>query len=523
MTQPDAMHDGSTMGDLIISALERHQGRVAFKDGGRRFTYQEVARRISQAAQQLDAMGLRRGDTIAQLAGNRPEVFFLIAAVYLSGMRSVTLHGAGSFEDHTYIVGHAEASLLVVDGMNATRGRDIASRFGNSVKVACHGEESGLRDFWRESARFTPAPLAAVGDAEDVVRLAYTGGTTGLPKGVMLSNRALVTNTLLAMAGNDWPDEVRFLCPTPISHGAGSLVLPTLWKGGCFILQDGFDCDTFLDALDEHQATGTFLVPTMLYKLLDHPRTRSASTSSLRTLIYGAAPMTPTRIRQAMDVFGPVLVQCYGQTECPNTILTLTQLDHEAGSETRLSSAGKPYPGIRVRLLDEFDGEVVRGEVGEICVRGPLLMSGYWKDPVLTEEATRGGWLHTGDLAKQDEDGFFYIVDRKKDMIISGGFNVYPKEIENVLAACEAVAAVAVIGVPDSMWGEAVKAVVVLRANASDGCAAELMRVVREKKGPVNTPKTIDFVESLPLTALGKIDKKSLRARYWDGRTRSVN
>jgi fatty-acyl-CoA synthase len=256
--------------------------------------------------------------------------------------------------------------------------------------------------------------------------------------------------------------------------------------------------------------------------LLDHPRTRSVDFSRLHSLMYGAAPMTPARIREAIGVFGPVLVQGYGQTEAPNTLLTLTREDHLSQDDRRLASAGRPYPGITLAVLDDDDRPVTQGQVGEICVRGSLVMSGYWKQPEQTAQALRNGWLHTGDMAWQDEEGYFYIVDRKKDMIISGGFNVYPKEIENVLATHAAVASVAVIGVPDPKWGEAVKAVVVLRPGAST-TEAELMALAREKKGPVAAPKSVDFVESLPVTALGKPDKKALRARYWGGQQRAVN
>jgi fatty-acyl-CoA synthase len=260
----------------------------------------------------------------------------------------------------------------------------------------------------------------------------------------------------------------------------------------------------------------------MIYTLLDHARTRTIDFSHLHCLTYGAAPMTPARIREAMNVFGPVLVQGYGQTEAPNTLLTLTREDHLSPDDRRLASAGRPYPGITLAVLDAEDQPVRQGEVGEICVRGSLVMSGYWKQPEQTAEALRNGWLHTGDMAWQDEEGYFYIVDRKKDMIISGGFNVYPKEIENVIASHDAVAAVAVIGVPDPKWGEAVKAVVVLRPDASVD-AAQLIALVRERKGPVAAPKSVDFVEGLPLTALGKPDKKALRARYWGGRDRAIN
>ncbi len=251
----------------------------------------------------------------------------------------------------------------------------------------------------------------------------------------------------------------------------------------------------------------------MLYGLLDHEDTARAELSSLKAVVYSGAPASPTRIAQALDVLGPMMVQAYGQTEAPNTILILDQSDHSDASSGRLHSAGRPAPGLQVALLDEGGRQVGQGDVGEICVRGPLVMDGYWNQPEQTEETLRGGWLHTGDLAHRDEDGFYYIVDRKKDMVISGGFNVYPREIEDVLSAHPDVAAVAVIGIPDTKWGEAVTAVVVPHAGR-DPKAEELMALVRERKGPVHTPKTVVFVETLPLTSLGKTDKKALRQRF---------
>jgi fatty-acyl-CoA synthase len=516
-----SVYDSGTVGDMIVTLLDRYPDRDAFIHGTRRFTYRETREGISRAIQQLRALGLRKGDTVVQLSGNRPEVFFVTAAVYLLGLRSVTLQAMGGIEDHAYILEHAEARLMLADPGYVERTRALRERLPGIPHWYLHEAGGGLPGFWEEASRFTPAPLPSEATAEDVIRLAYTGGTTGRPKGVMLPGRAVMTQTLLLMAGRAWSDAPRFLCPTPISHGAGATLIPVLWRGGTIILHKGFDPDLFLDTMEEHDANATFLVPTMVYKLLDHPRTRSTDFSRMETLMYGAAPMSPARIREGLAVFGPILQQGYGQTEAPSAILTLSRQDHLDADERILSSAGKPYPGIMVRLLDDKDREVPQGEVGEICVRGPLVMAGYLKQPELTAEVLRNGWLHTGDMAYRDERGFFFIVDRKKDMVISGGFNVYPKEVEDVLTAHPAVSAAAVIGVPDSRWGEAVKAIVVRRPGM-DVSAAELASYVKARKGAVAAPKTVDFVEQLPLTVLGKPDKKALRAPYWEGHTRAV-
>jgi len=518
----DPLYSGGSFGEVLISALQRFPDRVAFEEeGGRSVTYAQTAHEIGRAIARLKALGLRQGDTVVQLSGNRSETFFVMAALYIAGLRSVTLHTLASIDDQAYIIDDSEAVLVIADPRYAERAKALQAGMPPALGVRwfSHGEIEGFEPFWVGAER---APLRCEGGAEDIIRLAYTGGTTGRPKGVMLSNRAMTTNLVLALAGKPWPGSPRFLCPTPITHGAGSMIVPTLHHGGTFILQQGFDKDRVLDAIERQGVNSLFLVPTMIYTLLDHARTRTIDFSHLHCLTYGAAPMTPARIREAMNVFGPVLVQGYGQTEAPNTLLTLTREDHLSPDDRRLASAGRPYPGITLAVLDAEDQPVRQGEVGEICVRGSLVMSGYWKQPEQTAEALRNGWLHTGDMAWQDEEGYFYIVDRKKDMIISGGFNVYPKEIENVIATHDAVAAVAVIGVPDPKWGEAVKAVVVLRPDARVE-AAQLIALVRERKGPVAAPKSVDFVEGLPLTALGKPDKKALRAHYWGGRDRAIN
>jgi fatty-acyl-CoA synthase len=328
---------------------------------------------------------------------------------------------------------------------------------------------------------------------------------------------------LTEMADWDWPREIRFLALTPITHAAGAIIMPVLLKGGTYAMTQGFTPDKFCRLVQQHRITATFLVPTMVYVLLDSPARREADLSSLQLVIYGASPMSPARLIEGMQAFGPVFMQLYAQSEAPNVISVLHQHEHDpVNHPERLASCGTPCVGTQVRLLDDDGREVAEGEVGEICVRGPIVMQGYWNKPEETARALRHGWLYTGDLARRDADGYLYIVDRSKDMIISGGFNVYPREVEDALAQHPAVASSAVVGVPDAKWGEAVHALVVLRAGAA-AAADELVAWVKERKGAVHAPKAIEFVEALPVTGLGKLDKKAIRARYWQGQGRSVN
>ncbi len=508
-----SLYDSGTVGDLILGAIRRYPERVAFIEDERRLTYRALGDRISLAVGMLDALGLRPGDAVAQLSGNRSELFCLVAAAYVHGLRSVTLHAAASAADHAHILRDSGAKLFVAEDYHAKGAADLKHLAGDGIAWFSHDETAGLRAFWSEAAMSAPAPLRSRRSPDGVIRLAYTGGTTGRSKGVMLTDRSLMANTLLWLAAFPMPDGDRYLCAAPMSHGAGSLVLPVLLRGGTVVLQRGFDPGRFIAGVERHRIGTTWLVPTMLYALLDQPDLPAADLSSLHALVYSAAPAAPTRIRQALDRFGPILVQAYGQTEAPNTILVMNQQDHRDAPPGRLHAAGRPSPGIQVALLDDEGREVAQGDVGEICVRGPLVMDGYWNQPAQTEEALRDGWLHTGDLAHRDADGFVHIVDRKKDMVISGGFNVYPREVEDTLSAHPDVAAVAVFGLPDDRWGEAVTAVVVPRPGRHPQ-VQDLRDFVRERKGAVHTPKTIEFVDALPLTSLGKPDKKALRLRF---------
>jgi fatty-acyl-CoA synthase len=300
-------------------------------------------------------------------------------------------------------------------------------------------------------------------------------------------------------------------------------------KGGSMVVLPKFDPAEVLETIEKHRITSTMLVPSMLYALMDHPDSQTRDLSSLETIYYGAAAINPVRLAEAVRRFGPIFAQYYGQSEAPMVITYLAKADHDPDNHPdRLASCGRPSAFLNTALLGEDDKPVAAGEPGEICVAGPLLAAGYWNLPDATAETFRDGWLRTGDVAREDEDGFWYIVDRTKDMIVTGGFNVFPREVEDVVAEHPAVAQVGVIGVPDEKWGEAVTAVVVLRSGQADDPGAvttltrEIQDMVKERKGSVQSPKQVIVTDQLPLTALGKPDKKALRAQYWEGRERAV-
>jgi fatty-acyl-CoA synthase len=514
-----AVHRGGTIGQIVISALARHPHRVAFSAPQREYSYAETAQRIGWAKAALAHAGLTHGDTLVQLTKNHPEHWFVAMAVFMSGMRSVALHALGSVDDHAHIINDSAAQVVIVDAAFVGRLPELRARCPQVRGWFCHSSGTELDCIWDDATRQVATPLACDAQPDDIVRLAYTGGTTGAPKGVMLSSQSLASTALLSLAEWELPRDPRILCASPISHGAGSLIVPTLARGGTIFLHAGFDADAFMDAVENDRITGFFGVPTMLCALLDHPRCRHVDWSRLEFILYGGSPMPAARIAEAIAMFGPVLNQAYGQTEAPSCITLLHKSDHLSNVAGRLKSCGQPYPGISVAILDEQCQPVPAGAIGELCVRGPHVMSGYWNQPDQTAAALAGGWLHTGDLGYQDEDNYFYLVDRQKDMIITGGFNVYPAEVEAALAAHPAVASAVVIGLADAKWGEAVTAFVILRKDVAVD-EPELAGFVRAAKGPINTPKSIRFVDSVPLTALGKPDKKLMRAIYADDHAR---
>jgi fatty-acyl-CoA synthase len=312
---------------------------------------------------------------------------------------------------------------------------------------------------------------------------------------------------------------------TPLSHAGAAFFTPVIVKGGELIVLTKFDPAEVLRVIEEQKISSTMLVPSMIYALMDHPDSHTRDLSSLETVYYGASAMNPVRLKEAIKRFGPIFAQYYGQSEAPMVITYLAKGDHD---EKRLTSCGRPTLFARTALLGEDGKHVAQGDVGEICVSGPLLCGGYWKLPEATAETFRDGWMHTGDLAREDEDGFWYIVDRTKDMIVTGGFNVFPREVEDVVAEHPSIAQVCVIGTPDEKWGEAVTAVVVLRPDAPTDEAsvatmtAEIQSAVKDRKGSVQSPKQVIVVDSVPVTALGKPDKKAVRAQFWAGAGRAV-
>ncbi|MDX2277873.1 MAG: AMP-binding protein [Hyphomonadaceae bacterium] len=509
----DMLHRPVSEADLLVHALRTFPERVAFYHDNGTLTYAEFEAKISQFAQALERLGVRSGEHLGVLCANRIETLFVTNAANMLGACLVPLHPRGSAGDHAYVIQDAQISTLVYDPKYfAARAKEL--RQAGSVRLISLGADQGAPNLIEEAGACAPTKLRAP-DVEPhaMCRLSYSGGTTGAPKGIVGTYGMMLTKTMIQLTDWEWPADVRQLVCAPLSHAGGSTVLPTLMQGGSLIVLQAFEPEAVFRAIERHKITCVLLVPTMIYALLDHPDFVKYDLSSLEVVYYGASPMSPARLREGIQKLGRVFFQFYGQTEAPMTISVLRRADHDPSSLPRLASCGRPVPWIRVALLDDECAEVADGQAGEICVRGPLVTPGYWRKAEETKVAFGGGWLHTGDIAVRQPDGFLRIVDRKKDMIISGGFNVFAREVEDVLSEHVAVANCAVIGVPDSRWGEAVTAVVMLKPGAQ-ASAEELIELVRERKGPVQAPKIVKFVDELPITGLGKPDKKALRAIY---------
>lgn len=515
---PAQMHP--TYCGLVLRALARFPDRVAFRTPERGVRYAEAADFIGRVQAVLLAQGLRRGQRVALLSANRWDSWCVGVAAQALGAIVTALHPLGAVDAHLYQLADAEASMLIVDAQGfGERGAALAARCPD-LAVLTLGPAGHGQDLLALAEGHGSAFAHDLSQADAIATLNYTGGTTGQPKGVVKTSGANALMAQAVLAEFELPRRPRFLAVAPISHVTGTNVLPVLYRGGTVHLLERYDPERVLATIERERINFALMVPTMVYVLLDHPGLSRHDLSSLELLLYGASPMSPARLGEALARIGPVFSQLYGQSEC-YPIAALPKADHDVSRPQLLAACGFPTAACDVALLDAQNQPVAAGDAGEICVRAGMAMSGYWRQPERTAEALAGGWLHTGDVARRDEEGRLYIVDRKKDMVVTGGFNVYPREVEDVLSGHPAVAQAAVIGVPDPKWGESVKAVVVLRPGQQVR-AEELAALVRERKGALHTPKQLVFADALPLTPLGKVDKKALRAPEWAGTGRNV-
>ncbi len=501
----------------IANALNRDADKIVIETvGGKAWTGGEMRDAISCYMQALASRDIGAGTRVGLLAPNSVEVLVLHNVFTLAGLVLVPLHPMGSVDDHCFAIEDGSVEALIYDPVQfGPHVREIRRRSNILKNTYSLGEDDqGDADLVSLGQEFEVRPLESASIApETITRISYSGGTTGKPKAIPGNVRVSQAALQIMLADWEWPNEPRMLVVVPLSHAGGSLFAPVILKHGTLVVLPRFEPQAVLKAIQDYKINSIMLVPTMIYALLDCESFDDYDLSSLETIFYGASLMSPVRLQEGIRRIGPVFFQFYGQAEAPMTLCTLRRSDHDPDNLERLASCGRPVPYVTVELLDDENNPVPQGEPGEICVRGPLVMDGYLNRDELNAETFDGGWLHTGDVAVKDPDGFLRIVDRKKDMIVSGGFNVFPSEVENTLTDHAAVSQACVFGIPDERWGESVVAAIVLRPGMKAD-ADELIELAKDKKGSVNAPKHVYFVENIPQTAVGKPDKKALRAIY---------
>ncbi|KAI3604128.1 Long-chain-fatty-acid--CoA ligase (plasmid) [Cupriavidus necator H850] len=510
-------------------AVQQHADRIAVRFGDRQQTFREFADRVARLAGALQALGMRNGDRVAMLSLNSDRYLEYLMAVPWGGGVLNPCNTRWAAAEILYALDDSASTILLVDETFRPLAEQIRANAATLREVIYCGDGDappGMHAYEALLARSEAIP-DAMRRAEDLAGIFYTGGTTGFPKGVMLSHNNLLASGLAVRAEGLAQPGGTYLHAAPMFHLADLGLAMAHWiEGNTHSIVPAFNPELVLDILERDRVTNTVLVPTMIQMMVDHPAMQKPrDLSDMRTIAYGASPISEAVLERAMAALpGVSFVQVYGMTELSPlaTINPAWYHTPEGRKLGKLRSAGRASLCCEVRIVDAEDCEVPRGTVGEVVVRGPNVMQGYWNKPAQTTDAIRDGWMHTGDGGYMDEGGFIFIVDRMKDMIISGGENVYSAEVENALAQHPAVATCAVIGVPSAAWGESVHAVVVCKPGASV-TAEELMAHCKPLIAGYKCPRSVEFRDALPLSGAGKILKTDLRKPFWATQARQVS
>jgi long-chain acyl-CoA synthetase len=516
--------------EFLVRAAKLYGPLPAVVDGERRFTYSQLDGRVRRLAAALQGLGLAQGDRAACLAHNGFRYLEAFLAAPLAGLVLAPINTRLAPPEVAFILNDAGARVLLIQAAYVPLLETIRGELKTVERVIVldGSPDAGALDYEGLLAAADPAALRPRDwQPEDLALLCYTGGTTGRPKGVMLSQRNVAANVRHAIQMLELNERDVWLHAAPMFHLADAWACYALTAlGARHVFMERFAAREALELIGAHGVTATSIVPTMIFQLLEVPHAKDYRLGSLRRISYGASPMPPARLQAAVELLGPILQQSYGLTESAPfltcTTLRGTLLDPSPAGRRRWASCGQALLGVELNLVDARDRPVPPGGTGQIVARGPNVMLGYWNRPQETAAALRGGWLYTGDIATWDEEGWLYILDRAKDMIISGGENIYSSEVEAALYRHEAVLEAAVVGVPDPAWGEAVKAIVVLREGRA-ASAEELIAHCRHWIAKFKCPKSVDFVPALPKSGAGKILKGELRKTYWAGQGRGVH
>ncbi|BBO79081.1 acyl-CoA synthetase [Desulfosarcina widdelii] len=515
---------------LLTKTARMFPEKAAFIHKDRKLTYAQFSARVNRLANVLKQLGLEKGDNVAILQYNYPETYEAMFACFKNGLGAVPINFRLHPKEVAFIVDHSESRAVILSSEFNDAIISVRDRIPNANHlITLDGAKGELLDYEslldKASDEFVDVDVSP----DDLAWLFYTSGTTGMPKGAMLTHRNLLAMTMnfyADIAPGFTPDDV-VLHAAPLSHGSGLYGIPNIGKGATSVIlaSKSFEPELVFQTIQQYRVTNMFAAPTMIKMLVDHEALPKYDLSSLRSLNYGGAPMLVEDLKKAIEKLGPCLVQLFGQGESPMTITYLPQWAHKANGSPeemkRLGSAGFARTDVEVKIFDEGDNELPCHQIGEIVTRSDLVMKGYWRNPDATNSTLRKGWLHTGDVGYLDESGCLFIMDRSKDMIISGGENIYPREIEEVLVGHPSVREVSVIGVPDPKWGEAIKAVVSLVPGKS-ATEKELIDFCRDNIAGYKKPKSVEFVDDLPKSNYGKILKRELRDRYWKNQTRKL-
>lgn len=523
-----------TLGDAPRFHGKKRPDEHAFLFEGRTTTYAEFDRHTAQVANGLLAEGLKPSSRVAYLGKNSDRYFEILFGAARMGAVLAPINWRLAEPEVVYITNDSEAQVLFVDEHCAGLVGRIAGQLPTVHKiVVMEPSDQDWEGFevWRD--RQDAADQSVQVSPEDVAIQLYTSGTTGRPKGVQLSHHSFYAFNEHAgtnpgafgadMDWNDWDSDDVSLVAMPVFHISGSgWGIVGVYSGAFTVVLREFDNGQVIEAIRDHKVSKTVLVPTTIQMMLEYPGMKTSDFASMTDFLYGASPIPLDLLERAVKAFNCGFIQLYGMTETCGAVTFLPREDH-AASNPRMRSAGKVIPGAEIRIMDpESDKVLATGELGEICIRSPTTMVGYWKQDDETTRVIRAdGWVRSGDAGHMDEDGYLFIRDRVKDMIVSGGENVYPAEVENAMYGHPDIAEVAVIGVPDTKWGEAVKAVVVRKPGAKADPQA-ILDYTRQRIAGYKVPKSIDFVGALPRSATGKILKKDLRAPYWANMERQV-
>jgi acyl-CoA synthetase (AMP-forming)/AMP-acid ligase II len=500
---------------------------VCLHDDQHAHTYREVVSWTNRVVRALREDGIGPGQRVAICSPNDVEAFIAVLSLHRADCVWIVMNARNSLADQVALLNKYQAEWLFyhsdVDAHIAEIKASVPSLRGEVCVDRATQNAPALLE-WCASYPDDPIPTGTNYDA--IIRIASTGGTTGAPRGVVQSNLTLQTVVGNISAAMPYGEPPRYLCASPMTHAGGGVCYTILALGGSIYMMRKPEPLAILACIERHRISSTLITPTLIYMMLAHPRLRELDYSSLRYLIYGTAPMSTTKLREAMEVFGPVMCQLYGQTEAAMSMTFLSVADHldavaNPEREKRLLSCGRPTMHTMIEVMDDGGRLLGPGEPGEIVVRSNIVMREYFEDEAATRESRAFGWHHTGDIGYKDEDGYVYLVDRKKDMIITGGFNVFPSEVEHAILTHPQVLDCAVIGVPDEKWGEAVKAVLQLKPGATIDEGA-LLADVKAKLGSVKTPKSIEIWPDLPRSAVGKVLKREIRKPFWGERERKI-